>query len=379
MLRPEADGSRFTLAEALPTLAVPGTLHALIAARLDALPADDRSLMTDASVVGLSFSVASLQAVAEIEPEAIGPRLDRLVRQQFLLMDADPRSPERGQYRFVQGVVREVAYQSLSKRDRRAKHVATARFFESLGDDELAGVLANHYLAAYHATPSGSQEADALAAQARVALRAAADRATALHSLVGALAYLESAIGVTADPHDEAILHEHAAEVATEAGSVKTGIDHARRARVLYTGLDDRLGVLRARTQEARSILAEHGDKAARAIMIEALADVGDMPQNREIAFARAELARAYMVAGSPDESISWADMVLRDPGLRRSDRPARDAHHEGDVADPVGRAHRSGGHAAGRHRRRRPAGEPDGRPPRPEQPVRPARTGQPG
>ncbi len=73
VLRPEPDGSRFTLAEALPTLAVPGTLHALIAARLDALPADDRSLMTDASVVGLSFTVAALQAVAEIEPETIGP------------------------------------------------------------------------------------------------------------------------------------------------------------------------------------------------------------------------------------------------------------------------------------------------------------------
>ena len=74
----------------------------------------------------------------------------------------DPRSPERGQYAFVQALIREVAYNTLAKRDRRARHLAAARFFESLGDDELAGALAGHYLAglrgarprARRATPS---------------------------------------------------------------------------------------------------------------------------------------------------------------------------------------------------------------------------------
>ena len=157
VLRPGSDDSRFVLAEDLPALAVPETLHALIAARLDALPPDDRALLTDAAVMGLSFTIPALEAVSDNGPDAIATELDRLVRQQFLLLDADPRSPERGQYRFVQGVVREVAYQALAKRDRRTKHLAAARFFESLGDDELAGVQANHYLAAYHATPSGPE------------------------------------------------------------------------------------------------------------------------------------------------------------------------------------------------------------------------------
>ncbi len=192
--------------------------------------------------------------------------------------------------------------------------MAAARFFESLGDDELAGVLANHYLAAYHATPSGS-EAEALAAQARVALRAAADRAIALHSLVGGLAYLDSAITVTTDAHDQALLHERAAKVATEAGLITTGTEHARTATAIYGSLGDRLGVLRAKTTEARSMLAEHGDRAARALLEEAIAEVGDMPPSPEIAFARSELARAMMVAGSP-EAITWADSVLRDPAL---------------------------------------------------------------
>ena len=52
-------------------------------------------------------------------------------------VEIDPRSPERGQYAFVQALIREVAYGTLAQRDRRARHLAAARYFEALGDDEL--------------------------------------------------------------------------------------------------------------------------------------------------------------------------------------------------------------------------------------------------
>ena len=61
----------------------------------------------------------------------------------------DPRSPERGQYAFVQALIREVAYNTLSRKDRKKLHLAAARYFESLGTDEIAGALAGHYLAAH--------------------------------------------------------------------------------------------------------------------------------------------------------------------------------------------------------------------------------------
>ena len=80
-------------------------------------------------------------------------RLRALVRARAARLEIDPRSPERGQYAFVQALIREVAYATLAKRDRRARHLAAARYFESLGDDELAGTLAAHYLAAYRAPP----------------------------------------------------------------------------------------------------------------------------------------------------------------------------------------------------------------------------------
>lgn len=315
VIRATTDGGQYDLAGELPDLAVPETLQALIAARLDALEREDRALITDAAVLGLSFAMPALQALSGLEPDALAQRLDGLVRHQLLVLDADPLSAERGQYRFVQGVVREVAYQSLAKRDRRTKHVAAARYFETLGEDELSGVLASHYLAAYRATPAGP-EADALAAQARIALRAAADRASALHSQAGALGYLEQALDVTSDPAERAGLHEHAAMAATHAARTREGLRHARKAEEIMAAAGDRLGVLRMRTLDAWVKLSEHGDQAAITTLEHALAEVADLPASREIVLAQAEIARALMVAGRAPEGLKWIDQAVESADL---------------------------------------------------------------
>jgi class 3 adenylate cyclase/predicted ATPase len=309
-----AEGAQLALAGELPPLAVPETLHALIAARLDALAPEERTVVADAAVLGLSFTVPALEAISDIRGDALARHLDALVKREVFVLDVDPLSAERGQYRFIQGVVREVAYQSLAKRDRRAKHVAAARYFETLGEDELSGVLASHYLSAYRAGPSGS-EADALAAQARVALRAAAERATALHAPVGALGYLEQALEVTSDPLEQAALHERAARAASTVARFAVGEEHAVKAVELYAAHGDRLGVLRGRTRQAEVKLAEHGDLAAITILREALADVADLPPSTEIASAQAELARTLMIQGSP-EALAWCERVLENPGV---------------------------------------------------------------
>ena len=97
-------------------LAVPATLQALIAARLDALEPADRSLICDAAVLGQSFTPAGLGAVSGLDPDRLDASLRALVRRELLVHDVDPRSPERGQFAFVQSLVREVAYGTLSKR-----------------------------------------------------------------------------------------------------------------------------------------------------------------------------------------------------------------------------------------------------------------------
>ena len=155
--------------------------------------------------------------------------LRHLAQRELIVLDTDPRSPERGQYRFVQGLIKEVAYGTLAKRDRRARHLAAARHFEALGDDELAGVLAQHYVEAYRAQPGG-EEGAAVAAQARVALRGAAARASALASPAHALSYVELALEVTTEPADELGLRREAGGFALGRGQVRS-IHPSPRAR----------------------------------------------------------------------------------------------------------------------------------------------------
>ena len=133
---------------------IPETLHALVLARLDALPAADRGLLQDASVLGKTFTADGLAAVTGIAAADVASRLELLVRRELLSIDDDPRSPERGQFGFVQALVRTVAYETMSLRDRKRRHLAAAGHLTSIDQgDELVELVALHTLDAYQAVP----------------------------------------------------------------------------------------------------------------------------------------------------------------------------------------------------------------------------------
>ena len=208
-------------------------MRGLIAARLDALEPEDRSLVQDAAVLGQSFTSESLAAISGLGGDVVEARLAGLVRREIVAYDEDPRSPERGQYAFVQGLLREVAYGMLAKADRRSRHLAAVRYFESTGGDEITPIVADHYLRAHEATPAGP-EADALAAQARRALRAAGERAAALHSSVEAQRYFEQALALTSDPREAAELHERAGDAARAGIRPDAADEHLKAAVAAY-------------------------------------------------------------------------------------------------------------------------------------------------
>ncbi|MEO8625262.1 MAG: adenylate/guanylate cyclase domain-containing protein [Candidatus Limnocylindrales bacterium] len=222
-------GDAYALVSPLPALDIPPTLRALIASRLDALGGEDRALLQDAAVLGLTFAVPALAALTERAPDEIEARLRTLAHKELVTLEADPRSPERGQYRFRQGLIRETSYATLAKRERRARHLAAARYYETLDDDELAGVRATHYLEAFRAAPEG-EEGAALAAQARVALRSAADRAGQLHSPEQARAYLEQAMAVTFNEEDVNDLTMRVAVAAWASGDLAAAESYQRAA-----------------------------------------------------------------------------------------------------------------------------------------------------
>jgi class 3 adenylate cyclase/tetratricopeptide (TPR) repeat protein len=223
------DGERYVPTGDLTRLAVPETLTALVASRLDALPPEERVLVADAAVLGQSFTVAGLSTVSGLSESELEPRVRALVRREVLRVEADPRSPERGQLVFVQALLREVAYNTLARADRKRRHLAAARYFEALGSEEIVGALAAQYLAAHENAPEGA-EADALAAQARVALRSAADRASRLGAHAQAMAFLDQARSVTRERAEIADLLERAGRAGALVGLFDASVERLREA-----------------------------------------------------------------------------------------------------------------------------------------------------
>ncbi len=305
----ETDG-RYEPVGELGELAVPDTLQALIAARLDGLPAADRAILQDAAVLGQSFTLAGLSAVTGQPPEALEQRLRVLVDMELLDQKVDPRSPERGQYAFVQALIREVAYTTLAKRDRRSRHLAAARFFESLGEDELAGALAAHYVAAYEAVPDGP-EGDALAVQARLALVGAADRATALGSPEQAISFLTQAKDVKAEPVERAAILERLGRAATAAARPDLAEPPLTEAIEIRRSLGDEKAVYRTTVWLAQGLLSGRLTERASAVLEPAVSKGPGIADEADLAQLIAILARVRSLEQRYFESLALADRAL--------------------------------------------------------------------
>jgi class 3 adenylate cyclase/tetratricopeptide (TPR) repeat protein len=131
-------GGRWTVADDLSSIAIPATIHALLAARLDRLEPDQRTVTERASVVGRSFWWG---AVSELSPTAIRSRvgacLQSLVRKELIQPD---RSEIRGEdaFRFTHILVRDAAYSGIPKAMRAEMHERLADWIE-MNTTDLAG------------------------------------------------------------------------------------------------------------------------------------------------------------------------------------------------------------------------------------------------
>src|SRR6202021_2922645 len=95
-------------------LSVPDSLHALLAARLDALDPSLRRLVSDAAVLGTTFSAEALTVVSGRDETTVRAAVAELVHREVFTVSADPLSPEKGSYGFAQNILRQVAYETLS-------------------------------------------------------------------------------------------------------------------------------------------------------------------------------------------------------------------------------------------------------------------------
>ncbi len=327
---------RFELVGDLADLSVPETVQAVIGSRLDRLGPEDRLLLQDASVLGLSFTPMALAGMRGEPIEAIRARLLALVRDELLELDEDSRSPERGQYRFVQGLIREVAYGRLSREDRAERHLRAAGYYEELGDLELAAALATHYMAAHDASAGDT----ALVGKARQALVNAAKRAAELHAHRQVISLLGKALEISTD-EAQALAYdilEKLSEASFIAGDNEAAIRYALDAESRYRLVDDQTGRKRAATLAARAYTSSYHTSDAQALL-DPLYDPDCTDADAVTLEMELELARAYMF-GDPHRSLQIAERALsRDRGALNPATLINGIINRGNALGGVGRA----------------------------------------
>jgi class 3 adenylate cyclase len=205
LLRPDAD------------LEVPATLIALVAARLDRLPPAERDLVKGLAILGASFRRDAVSAVTTASEREVDETLQALVRKGVLRTVAESTSPGGEEYQFVQSILRTVATDLLSRRQRKVYHLAVATRLEEASALDVVELVAAHYNDAYQAARNDPDKDD-IRARAATAYGRAADRVASLGSPERAVGYYEMAASLTTEQLEGLRLTESAARVSYLSG-----------------------------------------------------------------------------------------------------------------------------------------------------------------
>jgi class 3 adenylate cyclase/predicted ATPase len=298
-------------------LAVPDSLHALLAARLDALDPPVRRLVADAAVLGSTFPAEALAAVSGQDQPMVRAGLDVLVRREVLTVSADPLSPEKGSYGFAQHLLRQVAYDTLSRRDRKARHLTVAAHLRAAfpGDgEEVADVIARHYLDALDAVPADPDDSQ-IRGQAIAALVRAAERAERTGAPGAAVANYATAAQLTQagtvgeQQTAAAALWERAAGAALTDADWATATERASYAGDLYRQCGDSQAAARTQAIAGRA-LREWGRHAQAREQLTAAVVVLRANPDADTVQALGELAALEAVAGAPDADALSAEAL---------------------------------------------------------------------
>jgi class 3 adenylate cyclase/tetratricopeptide (TPR) repeat protein len=228
---------RYRLTQPVQAIQVPATVQAMLAARIDRLPPEDKRLLQVASVVDKDVPFSLLQAIADLPEEALRRGLDRLQASEFLY--------ETGLYpdlecTFTHALTHEVTYGGLLQERRRELHARIADAIETLHRDRLGAEIER---LAHHALRGDLRE------KAVDYLRQAGLKAAARSALPDARVWFEQALGVLeALPESQSTL-EQAFEtrlelrpVLVQLGEVRRVLERLREAEALAERLNDDRG-----------------------------------------------------------------------------------------------------------------------------------------
>ena len=319
----------------IETAELPGTVQALLAARLDSLEPHERQLVQQAAVVGRTFWEGSLAAVAREAGFDLNDTLMSLQEKDLVVPSTGSQLAGEPEYAFKHVLIRDVAYGMLPKSVRSTKHFEVGRFIENrAGDrtDEVVTVLAEHYgRAATLAEESGVSggELEGLHAKALHFLEAAGDAAALLYSNPEAFKHYSAAREIEC-PHDPAALArigEKQGDVALRMGRVDAAIEVWEESLEFHRSQEDlrRMGDLHRKIgaglwhKGERKQALDHYQKGTNLLK--------DGPPCLELVRLYEEAAWLYMHAGDNMLAIYASEKALRLAERLGETRAASRAH----------------------------------------------------
>jgi class 3 adenylate cyclase/tetratricopeptide (TPR) repeat protein len=229
----------YRLAQALPTIQVPATVQAVLAARIDRLPPEEKRLLQTAAVIGTEVPFALLPAIGELSEAELRRGLGHLQGAEFLYETS--LFPEL-EYTFKHALTHEVAYGSLLLERRRGLHATIVSAIERLYADRLTEQVER---LAQHAFRGEVWD------KAVAYCRQAGTRALARSALREAVACFEQALAALTHLPESRATQEQAIDLRfglrnalMELGEMRQMLDYLREAKILAETIDDqpRLG-----------------------------------------------------------------------------------------------------------------------------------------
>jgi class 3 adenylate cyclase/tetratricopeptide (TPR) repeat protein len=291
-------------ADAGDDLPLPESVQGIIAARLDALPPAEKTILQDAAVVGRHFWVGALEHIGGESRWSIEELLRSLERKHFVRRQARSAVAGETEYAFRHLLVGDVAYGRIPRPRRAEKHRLAAEWLESIGrPEDQAEMLAHHYVSALELSRASGRTGSDLEERARLALRDAGDRAAALASHQSAARFYRGALGLwpRTDPGWPELQFRYGRSLFYSEESGEQTLVEARDAllaagdRGTAAEAEGMIGQLAFRSGERDRSLESYE---------RAVALLADAPASRSKAVVLATVARSLVVAAQSEEAI---------------------------------------------------------------------------
>ena len=296
-------------------LPLPESVQAVIAARLDTLAAEHKSLLQAAAVFGKVFWSGALAAMEGVGRDEVGRGLAELERKELIRAARRSAVEDEAEFSFWHVLVRDVAYAQVPRASRSRRHRAAAQWIQDLAGDRVADraeLIAYHFSQALvHARAAMEPELEELEAATRDALVVAGDSMLGLNLVRAEASYRQALELCPPDAPGRARVAARVGRAAFQAGRVAEAASIYEQAIAAFAAEGDMTGQGET-LNRLSSVLWNQGEsRQARDALVRAVELLERARPGPELCSAYAQMAMDRVMSGHPREALGWADKAL--------------------------------------------------------------------